>query len=255
MKSPLKNSLLDTKATAQLLKTIPKHSTVQTYNFFTGDLEFSLCEYDYYITATTTRYVVYEFWHCMFEDSTRVYNILNNDKFSFEEDLFEFLQENFAKFKDQYIRSALFFMLNRCSDNGMVSYGKLSPKNYNRVALANLRTIKKPQNLILEHAKVSLNEHVQKNTVSDYRIVNAGKYNYNLFEYGKSYGLEETMIEHDKLLKTLLNKKEKTILIYNFSDRLLRHKSLDLLNVKLINQYGNVTNDKKSANEVIIANF
>ena len=95
----------------------------------------------------------------------------------------------------------------------------------------------------------------KKNIVSDYRIVNAGKYNYNLFEYGKSYGLEETMIEHDKLFETLLSKKEKTILIYNFSDRLLRHKSLDLLNVKLINQYGKITNDKKLANEVIIANF
>ena len=255
MKSPLKNSALHTKAAAELLKIIPSNASIQTYNFFTGDLEFSLCEYGNYVTGTTTRYVVYEFWHCVFQDCTRIYNILNNNEFSFEEDLFEFLQENFAKFKDQYIRSALFFMLNRCSDTGMVSCGKLSPKNYNRVALANLRTFKKPENFILEHAKTSLNEHLHNNTSPDYRIVNAGQYNYNLFEYGKSYGLEETMIQHNRLFETLVNKKEKTILIYNFSDRLLRQKYLDSLNVKFINQYGNLTTDTKSANEVIIANF
>jgi len=255
MKSPLKNSTLETKAASELLKVIPKGSTVESLNLFTGDLEFSLCEYGNYVTGVTTRYVIYEFWHCMFENAPRVYDIVNSDNFKFEEDLFITLQENWAKFKDQYIRTALFFMLNRCSDTGMISCGSLSKENYNRVALANLKTFRKPLNFNLLHTDVNLNEHVERSTESEFRVVNVGKYNYNLFEYGKSYGLEETMIHHDKLLRLLTEKKEKTVLIYNRSNALLKHEALSSLNVKLINQYGNITDDPNSTTEVIIANF
>jgi len=254
-KSPIKNNLLHTKSLAEILKIIPTNSSIQTYNFYSGDLEFSLCEYGNYVTGTTTRYVIYEFWQCMFRDPVRIYNILNDESFAFEDDLYVTLQENWAKFKNQYIRSAMFFMLNRYSKDGLISTGELNRKNYTKVALANLKTFRKPETFMLEHSKVSLNDHVEQNTEPDYRIVNAGNFNFNLFEQGKSYGLEETMIYHDKLLEMMKTKKEKTILIYKSPKRIMKHNSVNSLNVRLINKYGNITQELDSSVEVIIANF
>ena len=255
MKSPIKNNHLETRAINQLVNLIPNNSSIETFNFFTGDLEFSLCEYGNYITAHTSRYVVYEFWHCMFEDPQRIYNILTSKDFAFEDDLFTTLQENWPKFKNQYIRSSLFFLLNRCSDCGMISYGKLDTKNYTKVALTTLKAFKKPQNLIVNHTDKTLIQTLSESIHSDYRIINAGTFRLNLFDHGRNYGLEESKINHKRLLQIIAEKKHKTIAIYKFSNLLLEELKNHSLHFKLLNQYGNITEDHKSAAEVLIANF
>ena len=253
MKTPINSPSTETKALPTLLKKIPKGSVIDSHLFFSGQLELSLTEYERFVCARTTQYVIFEFWNCLMLDPKRIYNIAVNEKFKFNESDFDYLQENWPKQHGEYIRSALFFTLNRCSDTGFISSGNLSLDNFNRVSLAALNSFRPPKNFHLVH-DADLYESLQKNTEATHTVVNIGKYDYNLFDTGKSFGYEETIVNHSKVKNILFETNKKMALIYKNDKRLLEHFKNTNYDLTFINKYGTICSST-NASEVIIANF
>ena len=85
IKTPLKNTAVQNKSLAQILKTVPAGSVVDSYLFFSGDLELSLAQYNRFVCAHTNKYAVYEFWHTLSREPKRIYEMLTSEKFKFDE--------------------------------------------------------------------------------------------------------------------------------------------------------------------------
>lgn len=110
---------------------IPQQSVVTSFLFFDGQIEFELCKNNIFVNANTSKYVIYEFWSCLMEDNKTVYEMIKSEPLQRlkNEESFRILQENWPKYRDAFARSALFFMLNRCSDTGLISSGKFDPSD------------------------------------------------------------------------------------------------------------------------------
>jgi site-specific DNA-adenine methylase len=170
-----------------------------------------------------------------------------------DENLFALLQENWHTYKDPYIRSALFFLLNRCSENGLISAGKLDDKRYNPISLSYLKKFKMDN----FHIKWDQQDDFVKTfgdiKNTDYLLFPIGKFNYNLFEYGKNKGYEMTTIHHKRFYEALQDVKDKWIVLYK------NHPHVHILykehNIIMLDKYGREIKDKEKCEEMVIANF
>ena len=254
IQSPLKNPNSHKKCLKQLLEIIPVGSVVDTFLLFSGDVEINLAEYNRFVIAHTNKYAIYEFWWSMTSEPARMYKIVTADQFKFHPKMYEIMQRRWVEFRDPIVRSAIFFTLNQMSETGNVSSGKLTGESFNPVALGNLRAFKPSDNIhfVLDKDENSI-EALRGDLRGEYAIVFAGKFNYNLFDYGKNKSYDTYTVDHREL-KTLIDETDKKLmLVYNFDKRVDRffkdNKKI------MIDQYGNVTDNKEKATEVIIANF
>jgi|TARA_Y100000034_G_C6897805_1_gene414354 hypothetical protein len=252
MTSPIKE-INKFKCLGELKRKIPKGRIINSFLFFGGGLELNLAGTDRFVIAHTNRYVVYEFWHCALQDPKRIAD-MSKALFPIEDpNLFHILQENWPKYPDPFARSALFFLLNRCSESGWISAGKLNHKNFNPIALSHLSRFK-PQNFyILWDQDKELTESVQEADDADYLLLPLGKFSYNFFEYGKSKGYEMPTIHHKNLCETLKAKENKWVVIYKFHPQVF--KLYKGFNFTMIDRHGRVTGHRHDCEEVIIANF
>jgi hypothetical protein len=234
---------------------IPKGSVVDSFLFFSGELEFKLSESGRFMISHTCKMVIYEFWRCAVEDSKRIAAI-SEFLYPFEhEKIFYIIQENWPKYRDHFARSALFFILNRCSETGNISSGRFNDKNYNSIALSYLKKFNKPKNFFLQHDKTDNLIKAIDNTSqkSDYILLPIGKFSYNLFEYGKSKGYEITTINHKELNKYLNGIDKKWIVLYKKHPQLFQMYKQH--NITMIDKYGRKTDDNDKCEDLIIANF
>lgn len=256
MKTPLKDHTKKTAATTYIKSLLKEKSTLDTYCLYAGSCELSIAADQHCVNSFTNSYVVYEFWRCLTEDPQEIYQIISCDDFTFESsEYFKVFQEKWFTYENKYLRSALFFLLNRCSEDGLVSSGDLKQENYNILAMKNVQNFKKPENFSVNYLKnpgQELTNFIDLQTESDFIYVPVGQFTYNLFEDGKSYGPEETRI-NNRSLKNILGADKKIILHYNY------HKALQnfykKFNLTLIDKYGKVASDTENAQEVIVANF
>jgi hypothetical protein len=102
---------------------------------YAGDLELALAESDRVVTAHTPKQVIYEFWSALKKDKERVVSAVDEFYPQLDSLLFHYLQESWPQIGDPYMRAAFFFILNRCSEAGEISTGRLSPKRFNPVSL------------------------------------------------------------------------------------------------------------------------
>tara|TARA_Y100000296_G_scaffold70998_1_gene86111 strand:+ start:953 stop:1717 length:765 start_codon:yes stop_codon:yes gene_type:complete len=254
MKSPIKESVNNFKALSVLKNIIPKGSVIDSFLFFSGNVELNLAESGRFIVAHTNKYVVYEFWKCAMENPAKIAEISNFLYPIGDEKAFHLFQENWPLYKDHYTRSALFFLLNRCSESGWISAGKFDDKNFNPVALSHLKRFS-PKNFFLTLDKAdTLNEAVTNSEMKgDYLLLPIGKFDYNFFEYGKSKGYEMTTVLHEELQKHLANIDKKWTVLYKNHPHL--YKLYKDHNTIMIDKYGKRTEDKGNCEEVIFANF
>jgi len=252
MKSPIKESVNNFKCLPFLKQLIPKGSVIDSFLFFDGKLEFGLAEDNRFVVAHTDKYVVYEFWQCVLEDPAKVAEMV---QFLFpieDENIFHIIQENWPKYYDPYIRSALFFLLNRCSENGSISTGKLNLKNYNLFALNHLKKFHEKNFHIEWDETQEFIEGIKNERKADFTLLPVGKFSYNFFEHGKSRGFEMTSINHKKLFETLNQKEEKWVAIYKAHNQL--YNLYKDHNIIMLNKYGKTTT-KDACEELVIANF
>ena len=228
--------------------------------FYSGALEFNLAEDDRFVSARTTRSVVYEFWRCVLEDPFLVAEraqffskLLEGDAHFSSEKTFAILQENWTQYKDPWIRSAYFFLLNRCSERGLISSGKLNLKYFNPLSIINLKSFKAKNFHIHFDREEDFISTLKPAEEADYLFLPIGEYSYNLFEHGKSKGYETTTINHKKLYENLTGQSKKWIVLYK------NHTGVfDLYsdyNITMVNKYGRKITQKDDCEDIVIANF
>jgi site-specific DNA-adenine methylase len=255
MRSPIKYTQDHAKCLSYLKSIIPKGSIINSFAFFSGELEFNLAEAERFVNTHTNRYVIYEFWTCAMNDCQTLYELINSEQFDKfrNKKAFHILQENWPQYKDPYVRSALFFMLNRYSKTGLISSGEFNEKNFNPVALSYLKSFK-PINFHLNYTtNTDLVDSLKKYNEADYLLLPIGSFSYNLFEHGKSMGFEQTRINHRKLHATLKETEQKWIIIYRNHNTL--HKLYEAFNITMIDKYGRTTKDKENCEEIVVTNF
>ena len=169
MRSPIKNLKNQTNSFSAITKLVPKGTIIDYYPIYSGDLPIKLSEVDRFVIAHTPNYVVYEFWKYAMQDPERISKIAESFYPSLNESTFDILKKNWYSYKDPFVRSALFFLLNRCSNLGMITHGELDMKNYNAFALRDLKSLK-VENMHVNFLKDNRVEKLGENVA----VVNAG---------------------------------------------------------------------------------
>ena len=253
MKSPLKEVEGGSKALLTVKKLIPAGSIVNSFGFFDGAIEIDLAFNKRFVIARTPKYVIYEFWHTVLENPLTVAQIAQNLFPIGQKASFNILQENWPKYKDPHLRSAIFFLLNRCSDNGLVSSGQMTNENFNALALTTLKNFKVDNFHLKFDDEKTLYTDLLSVPSEEYVILPSLNFTFNLLEHGKIRTFETTAINHQELRTTMDNMENSTLLIYRYHPRLFEfYKSFELT---LIDKYGQSTSDKEKCREVIVANF
>ena len=243
MKSPIKNLKNKTNSFTTITQLIPKGSVVDYYPIYSGDLPIKLSESDRFVVAHTPNYVVYEFWKCLFEDPERVSRIAESFYPILNENTFDILKKNWFSYKDPFVRSALFFLLNRCSDLGMITHGDLNTKNYNAFALRDLKTFKANNlhlNLLKKKSIYDFSENIN--------VFNCDKYRISFLENEEVLGQEETHMNHQELIEKMSSKK--CILLFKAHPALFKLKGYGVI---AIDKHGRETTEA-NAKEVILHN-
>jgi site-specific DNA-adenine methylase len=214
--------------------------------------EFNLLD-ENFVIAHTNKYVIYEFWRCAIDDPGRVCDLAASLYPLKEEQIFRIFQENWVKYKDPFLRSAVFFVLNRYSTHGSISTGDFKEDNFNPLALHHLRNIDLPR----FHLKLDQEEDFLQSAAAieeaDCLLFPVGAYSSNLFEEGKAAGFEETKIYHKRLGNFFKNSKKKCVLMYFKHNNLF--KTYRNHNIIMINEWGKITDKKENCKEMLIANF
>ncbi len=244
MRSPIKNLKNQTNCFSAISELVPKGSVVDYYPVYSADLCIKLSESDRFVVAHTPNYVVYEFWACVIQDPERISKIAESFYPNLNENTFDILKKNWYSYKDPFVRSALFFLLNRCSNLGMITHGELDTKNYNAFAIRDLRGFK-VDNMHVNFLKEKKIEDFDKNI----SIINAGKYRVSFLENEQVLGEEETEIKYNQLLKNM--SVNKSIIIFKAHKALLKTKGYEKV---ILDQYGRKTRDFSQAREVILHN-
>jgi|TARA_R110001583_G_scaffold28213_2_gene100381 hypothetical protein len=236
-----------------LKEIIPAESVVDTFLFYAGQLEFDLAQANRLLRCHTNRYVIYEFWYCMQEDPDRVAELAKYFRDSTDPISYTFLQKSWAGLKDHYVRAAIFFLLNVSSEEGYVSSGKLNLQQYSPIMLNRIKQCS------FENMRINFykdeeffvgTSYVEK---PEYLLFPMGKFNYNLFEEGKSYGYEMTPVSHTGTKLSIDELKHNTLVLYKYHKEIL--KLYDGYNITMINKYGKVTESSDHCEDLVIANF
>ena len=253
MKSPLKETEGGSKATRLVKELIPRGSIINSFGFFDGNMEVDLAFNRRFVIAYTTKYVIYEFWRTLLENPQTIAKIARAIFPIKQKPIFNILQEQWPKYKDPHVRSALFFLLNRCSDNGLLSSGQMTNENFNELAMVTLKNFKIENfHLILEEDGY-IKSTLPTLAAEEYVIFPALNFSFNLLDHGKIRTFETTPINHQELKNAVDKLENKTLLIYRYHPRLFKlYKDYRLI---MINKYGQQISDKENCREVIVANF
>ena len=254
MKSPLKVPSKQFKSLSVIKKIIPKNSYVHSFLLFNGDIELSLAEDDRFVVAHTNCYVVYEFWKCLELDSARVAHVAEHFSPIESKNIFHVLQDNWFKYADPYVRSGLFFLLNRYSDEGYISRGTLDDEKFNPIASLTLQKLNF-NNLFFkfDEGEDFLDGASEIGKNCDYIFFPIGEFSLNYFEDGKSLGHEDTRVIHKHVRNTMKLKKNKIVALYKYSKAV--KKFFRDFKKYYIDQWGRETSDPEKASEVLIVNF
>ena len=254
MKSPIKDLTFEPKSLPILKHMIPEGSTVDTYLLYSGNLEMKLAKENRHVVSHTTSFIVYDFWRSMFDDPSTIMKAIEHFWPVKDEKMFEVYQTKFRGFKDHLVRAALFFILNRCSSEGMIQTGKFNAKNFNPVALTYIKRFERINFDVAWDKEEDFINSIHSDTDADYIYFPVGKFSYNFFDEGKNRGFEETLINHKLLCERVKALDKKVILDYVYHPRLL--KLYDDFPTKIfIDRHGRPLQSEENAKEVLIANF
>jgi hypothetical protein len=256
MKSPVRCLDSHMASLKHLKSIISKGSVTHSYLFFSGEVELSLAESHRFVCAHTDNEAIYEFWDCALNDSGLLYDIVKAKQFAniFNKRVFHILQENWLAYKDPYIRSALFYILNKLSDTGKISSGNFREGVLNPLSLSRLKNFKISNFHLQIDKNKSLISTCKEQVDADFCLFPMGRFNYSFFEHGKNVGPEETILAHKQFHSeiTEINDK-KWILLYK------KHKEVFSLYNKqktvMIDKFGKLTSELSQCEEIIVTNF
>ena len=247
MKTPIRNPLFKTKANSVLENIIPRGTVVESFGFYSGDVEFHLSNRGRFVSAYTEKDIVYDVWSTLLTDTTSVAEISSRILPLRDEKEFPVLQEQWSKFKNPDVRAALFYFLNNCSDSGYISKGVMDTTNYNPVSLSRLKKFTKPEHFHLSKTDDTIEQI--KNSDADILFLQFPKYLKSFLDEGINRGIEEENINIENLSTIVKDKKyvlltEPTKFLFDMFD----------CNFTFIDQYGRQTKNLSDAKEIILHN-
>jgi len=252
MKAPLKSNIAF-RSIAEVKRLIPAESSVNSFLFYSGEIETSLADTGRKVMAHTNRYAIYEFWMHLLTDRHSLASAAAHIYPTIDATQYYFLQEDWNTYKDPKLRAALFFIMNRSSSTGLVSSGELCRENFNPASFALLKRFDVENLYPVFDKKEDLVQNIINAQPAEYTLVPVGKYDFNLFDYGKSRGADITPVHHRNLAKFVNEAEQKIVLLYK------KHPGLFTLykghNIQMVDPHGRLTDDTEKCEEVIIANF
>ncbi len=111
------------------------------------------------MTAYTEYRLLYDFWQCIQMDPGKLYQMASSFYPVREQKLFSMLQKKVYQPDDEFLRSALFYVLNHCSEQGSTTGGRLDPgtPHFNEMRLNQLASFEaQPFTLELESYTTAL---------------------------------------------------------------------------------------------------
>jgi len=246
MKTPIRNPLFKTKCNSVLESLIPRGSVVESFAFYSGEVEFYLANRGRFISAYTEKDVVYDVWSTLLSDTTAAAEISSRILPLKDEKEFPLLQEQWSRFKNPDVRAALFYFLNNCSDSGYISKGNMNTTNYNPVSLSRLKKFIKPEHFHLSKTDNTIAQ-VQKSD-ADIIFAQFPKFIKSFLEEGINRGIEEESLSVESLAIALKDKKY--VLLTEPTKFLNDMFSCDFT---FVDQYGRKTTEQ-NAKEVILHN-
>ena len=180
MQTPIKIADKDFKSVSVIKSLIPAGSMVHTFLMYNGGIEVPLASDGRHVIAHTNKYAIYEFWTCLSLNTEQVKRTATHFDNIQDKNIFYLLQETLPNYADPYLRSGIFFLLNKYSQSGYVSSGEFMPDSYNPRAL--LQLDKLPfQNLMVVYNKgddfVKSMENITRRC--DYVVVPVGDFSLN----------------------------------------------------------------------------
>ena len=161
-----------------------------------------------------------EFWNCLMEDPIILVSMTKHYYPMEDQKLFYHIQDNLDTPDDPYIRSAQFYVLNRCSQNGEVSSGKLMLKHSKFTPFGMKKLLLfKTDKLTVGHSS----NYEETIKAYDDRFLFCSPPKFEPFFSGLQGGAsipERPKIDHESLRDMLLQKNN-WILSYNFHPKLL----------------------------------
>ena len=252
MKSPLHDNF---QGIPLLKEMIPSGSIVEAYLFFAGKTELSLASDERFVIAHTNRYPVYEFWKCVEEDPFLVAELARSFFPMASRDMFYIFQEKWHTYADPFMRAALMFVLNRCSEKGTISCGPLFRSALNPLAMNTLESFKMTNMNFQFDDEEDVLRTLSPTQMHPESIVliGAGSYEPLFFPQSTPRGPEESLFDPTALKTTLASLDKKWILLYSMHPKIL--SLYENYNIVGINQYGSQIHTPEQASEVLIANF
>tara|TARA_R110002020_G_scaffold97644_2_gene232686 strand:+ start:198 stop:977 length:780 start_codon:yes stop_codon:yes gene_type:complete len=249
--SPLKSP--DGFVCGSYLKELIKPTkAIRTFLPFSGEVELALLADNRDVIIHTNNYVIYEFWSCFRTDPVRISDQAQSLHRRTIPGMIKTYQQDWPGVRDPYLRSAIFFLLNRYSETGTLSSGNVSMNNYSPMCLNNLRRCDESvtQIKILYHKTEDYLEGIDECPADGVVLLMAGQFNGGPLGRRSNNGHETYDINHRNLKKRLVSAGKDFVLVYK-AHRGLPHLYKEYTTI-LLNKFGKVTKNIALAEEMII---
>ena len=253
MKTPLSDKYRF-KSTKILKEVFPKGSIIESYLLYSGAIEVDLALSDRFVIAHTNKYPTYEFWWMAKNRPHRVSSLAESVFQTIPEPMLYKFQENWFEQRDPFYRSALYYILNRCSDIAGVSCGSISKAALRPYSFTSFKKLQLDNFYVLLDKFDDICECPGNSSVnSDFKFFPAGAFSLNLLQAEDLGSAEEAAVNHHRLYKMLESADYRWATLYKFHKRLI--KKYKNYNIIMIDKYGNRTAREDSCEDVIVTNF
>ena len=125
-KSPLTYPNDKPRVASLVASLIPNDVEKVTFPFLGGgSLELAMANRGYRVNAFTDFRLLYDFWNCVERDPERVYLMAKGFHPIQDSKIFYMLQKKVYQPHDEFVRSALFYVLTLCATDGFATSGRL----------------------------------------------------------------------------------------------------------------------------------
>ncbi len=125
-KSPLTYPNDKPRVASLVASLIPNDVKKVTFPFLGGgSLELAMAHRGYGVSACTDFRLLYDFWDCLKRDPEKLYKMANRFYPIQDSKIFYMLQNKVYQPHDEFLRSALFYVLTLCAENSYATSGRL----------------------------------------------------------------------------------------------------------------------------------
>jgi len=245
-KSPLTYPNDKPRATGLVASLLPNDTKRVAFPFLGGaSVELGLASRGYDVTGYTDFRLLYDFWDCIQRDPEKMYQMAMRFHPMPDPKLFYMLQKKVYQPHDEFLRSALFYVLTLCADGSCATSGEIE-SGTPRFSPLRLMQLSKFQ---CENFKVRYKgyEEVISKT-KDFMVCIPPPYLTSNFSRAVTIP-EKPQIDHVRYA-SLMQEKNNWIILYNYHEKL--RKLYPDNEMVMLDSACRVTEDESAAEEVVI---